>query len=236
MKRPLIGVNSTYYEDNHKWYKVPINYLNAIFDAGGLPVVVPCKADEKTLKTYLQSLDAMVFTGGDDYPPEWSGGKIDDKTEVMVGDRAETDRMLVKKAIEDYNMPVLGICAGHQLLALYYGEKLDLHIKDAERHGGKQDTTHSVSLTDESRLKSIFKQDTIIVNSNHHQAVHADLTSSEIKVTAWSEDGIIEAIESNTPRFVLGVQWHPERVKNKEHTQKLFNKLILEANERKLTE
>jgi len=232
MQRPIIGVNSTFYEDNHKWYRVPITYIHAIYEAGGLPLIFPCRAEASILEAYISRIDAMVFTGGDDYPPEWSGGIQDENTEDMVPARAETDRLVVAKIIDSSDIPVLGICAGHQLLAIHDGQALDLHIRKPEIHGGKEDTYHSVKLRDGSRLKRIFNSSDMIVNSNHHQAVDVSMDSDRYMVTAVSPDGIIEAFESRNDRFILGVQWHPERTKHIHHKKMLFKAFINEASER----
>jgi putative glutamine amidotransferase len=84
-------------------------------------------------------------------------------------------------------------------------------------------------------LKSIFNAGSIIVNSNHHQAVKEDHFPSDFEITARANDNVIEAMEYRGDRYVLGVQWHPERTKDKEHTKKLFDHFIEMTRERTTT-
>ena len=233
LKRPKIGVNSTYMEDAHKWYKVPVNYINAIYRSGGLPVILPCDPDEAELDAYLKELDGMLFTGGADYPSDLYGDDADEHAEPMDNRRAETDLMLVRKVMNETDLPVMGICAGHQLLGISYGGKLIQHLPNAGDHAKTGDTEHSITIKGGKWLKSIFKADSIIVNSNHHQAVRGDKIPDGFEIVAHADDGVIEAMEYKGDRFVLGVQWHPERTRNVEHTQKIFDYFIEKTRERK---
>ena len=230
---PKIGINSTYMEDAHKWYKVPINYVNAVYNSGGLPVILPCNPSPEELDVYLAEIDGMLFTGGADYPADVYGDKLDEKAEPMDNRRADTDLLLVKKVMEETDLPVLGICAGHQLLAIAQGGKLIQHIPNAPYHEKTGDTTHSVKIKGGKWLKSVFNEGSIIVNSNHHQAVKEDHFPSDFEITARADDNVIEAIEFKGERFVLGVQWHPERIKDIEHTKKIFDYFIEMTRERK---
>ncbi|MCD6337194.1 MAG: gamma-glutamyl-gamma-aminobutyrate hydrolase family protein [Candidatus Neomarinimicrobiota bacterium] len=231
--RPKIGINSTYMEDAHKWYKVPINYVNAVYYAGGLPVILPCNPNNDELDAYLAEIDGMVFTGGADYPADLYGDVSDENAELMDNKRTETDLLLVKKVMEETDIPVLGICAGHQLLAIAHGAKLIQHLPNASRHEKTGDTSHSVTIKGGKWLKSIFNEGSIIVNSNHHQAVKEDHFPSDFEITARADDKVIEAMEFKGERFVLGIQWHPERTQDKEHTKKIFDFFIKMTRERK---
>ncbi|MEA2077521.1 MAG: gamma-glutamyl-gamma-aminobutyrate hydrolase family protein [Candidatus Marinimicrobia bacterium] len=230
--RPKIGINSTYIEDAHKWYRVPINYMNAVYNAGGLPLILPCNPSEEELDAYLAEIDGMLFTGGDDYPADVYGGESDEKAEPMDKRRTDTDLLLLKKVMEETDIPVLGICAGHQLLAIVHGGKLIQDLPNGKYHAITGDTEHSIVIKGGKCLKSIFNEGSIIVNSNHHQAVKEDHFPSDFEVTARAKDNVIEAMEYRGERFVLGVQWHPERTKDKEHTKKLFDHFIEKTRER----
>src|SRR5207245_1266296 len=111
-------------------------------------------------------------------------------------------------------LPVLGICRGMQLLNVAVGGSLIQHL-DGHRAGanaGDPSALHPVRVAPSSRLREILGADEVSVNSRHHQAVRdADLAPS-LEATAWSPDGVIEAVEMPGNGFVLGVQWHPERV------------------------
>ena len=234
--RPKIGINSTYMEDAHKWYKVPISYINAVYNAGGLPVILPCNPQPEVLEAYLKELDGIVFTGGDDYPAEIYGEISDEHSDPIHPRRVETDILLLKKVLKETNIPVLGICGGHQLLTIVHGGKLIQELPNVKYHAITGDTSHSIIIKGGKWLKSIFNEGSIIVNSNHHQAVNEDHFPSDFEITARAEDDVVEAIEFKGDRFVLGVQWHPERIQNKEHTKKIFDYFIEKTRERKMTE
>jgi len=235
-KRPKIGINSTYMEDAHKWYKVPITYINAVLQAGGLPVIIPCDPDTIKIDEYIKELDGFVFTGGDDYPASLYGEEADEHEDPIHPRRVETDMMLMRKVINESDMPVLGICGGHQLMAIAHGGRLIHHLPNVKYHAVTGDTEHPIEINGGKWLKSIFKAESIIVNSNHHQALREDHFPKEFEIVARAEDGVIEAIEMRNNRFVLGVQWHPERTKNKEHTKTIFDFFIEKTRERKTTE
>ena len=234
-QRPKIGINSTFMEDSHKWYKVPITYINAVYQSGGLPVILPSDPDPDLLADYIKELDGIVFTGGDDYPASLYGESADDHEDPIHPRRVETDMMLAKMVMEKSDIPILGICVGHQLLALAYGGKLVHHLPNGTYHAVTGDTEHPIDIKGGKWLKSIFNAESIIVNSNHHQAVREDHFPDEFIVTARAEDKVIEAIELPGERFVLGVQWHPERAKDKEHTKTIFDYFIDMTRERKTT-
>lgn len=230
--RPKIGINSTFMQDAHKWYKVPINYVNAVYEAGGLPIIIPCNPSKQELESYLGIIEGMVFTGGADYPADLYGDNADAFADPMDDIRAQTDLLLVRKVMEDTDIPVLGICAGHQLLAIAHGGKLIQHLPNVQDHAKTGDTTHPIDIKGGKWLKSIFNDETIIVNSNHHQAVKDENFPSEFEVTARAKDNVIEAMEYRGERFVLGLQWHPERTEDKEHTKMIFDHFIAKTKER----
>lgn len=219
---PVIGINSSYEQNAHRWYKIPANYVDAVYQAGALPLIIPCDADKTLLKKYLDNIDGILFSGGDDYPPSYYGEVPAAESEFMDARRAETDLLLMKTVLNEYEMPVLGICAGHQLLAIANGAKLNQHVKNPDIHGHHKETTHSVSINDGKWLKSIFNESTLVVNSYHHQAVSEISFPSDYLLSASSEDGVIEAMEFRGTRFILGVQWHPERIKDVMHKKMLF--------------
>lgn len=228
-ERPLIGINSTYHEDNHRWYKVPVNYLNAVYEAGGLPLIFPCKSDKEELSAYLRRVDGMVFTGGSDYPADLYGDTVTDSSDPMNSLRAETDILLMRMVLENTELPVFSICAGHQLLGIAAGGKLIQHIDDPDKHGQHDETTHEIDIVDGKWLKSIFNANKIIVNSNHHQAVSPEGLPDDYLITARSAEGVTEALEYRGERFILGVQWHPERYSDTKHRKAIFEYFIQKA-------
>jgi putative glutamine amidotransferase len=137
---------------------------------------------------------------------------------VCHPDRDEFDLRLIKKALGWSNMPVLGICAGAQLLNIVLGGTLIQDIiseqSNAQDHRSKNGwnegfTRHSVKLQPHTELFNIYKQANISVVSSHHQAIRQ--LGQGLSAVAWADDGIVEAVESKMRPFTIGVQWHPER-------------------------
>jgi len=125
---------------------------------------------------------------------------------------------LMKLALANATMPILGVCAGAQLLNICLGGSLiqDIasEVAKAADHTSKDPwvkgfNKHSVKLEPETDLAKIYNSETIEVVSSHHQAMRR--LGTGLSAVAWADDGIIEAIESKTRPFMIGVQWHPER-------------------------
>jgi len=232
-RRPLIGLNSGFHEyadyqpgDIHykDRYQVFTRYMDAIAEVGGAPVMLPCFDDLDTLKACMEHFDGFVFTGGADYPPEMSGQMANaSATLVQVPPRrAAVDLMLAKLALAR-EMPLLGICLGCQLVNIALGGQLIQHLDAAADHrSDKGDACHSVTLENDSWLHDIFGQENIMVNSAHHQAISPEFIGQGLRVVARAADGTIEAVQGIARKFVVGVQWHPERIKDVDHRRKLF--------------
>ena len=128
--------------------------------------------------------------------------------------KGNLDDYLIKYAI-DNKLPLLGICQGMQSMALYNTNEV---LVDVDNH---YDCNHLVNV-DDSKLKNVICKNQILVNSYHHQQV---LNSKEFKIVAKSSDGVVEAIESGSNIFQIGVEWHPERMITDE-SKKLFGEFI----------
>ena len=136
-----------------------------------------------------------------------------------------------ERFIYDYvfknNMPYLGICAGMQLMASYGKDQIENEKNENNNHHSKATYVHEINILRSSKLFSILKEDTIMVNSRHNNHIK---DSGVQRVCALSRDNIIEAIENRNSDFQYGVQWHPELLpENDLNSQKLFNGLIESA-------
>ena len=123
------------------------------------------------------------------------------------------------------NMPILGICAGMQMMAcMDNGRALDMTIKNEtilNHHQKLEKYVHNVDIIENSFLKNILKTSKIRVNSRHNYHVNK---VNNLKISAISEDGLIEAIEAPNKKFILGVQWHPESMlEYDEYANKIFD-------------
>lgn len=233
MSRPRVLINCDLYlekdkPEDRRCVRVYEPYIDAVVEAGGLPVLVPPSSPE-VLRDYLELADGVVFTGGDDYPPELYGQKRHKTVRVQHPDRAASDAALIKLARAS-DKPALGICAGLQLLAISEKGALIQHLPRARAHmrRDEKDEAHGVTLTPESRLREIFGKGSLRVNSAHHQAADPDALPKTLRVSARADDGTIEGLELKDAgeRFFVFVQWHPERIFDAAHRRRLFKAFI----------
>jgi putative glutamine amidotransferase len=224
----IIGINMSPAEKNRK-QTIGTSYIQALYEANAIPLPVPAIPDEGFLQKYISRINGFLFTGGSDYPPHLYGQKIQPKTKTMDKQRWQTD-ILLAKLILSTNKPVLGICAGIQLIALTCGGKLIQHIPTADNHFTREknkDAYHMVNIRENSILEKIFRAGVIRVNSSHHQAVNPEFPGKNMEITAMSEnDRVVEAIEYRGKNFLLGLQWHPERIDDESHRRKIFNAFV----------
>ncbi len=229
MKRPLIAVNGTLERTPGAQPRVSVHqsYLDAILEAGGLPLLVPPRED--LAQEYFKRADGVLFTGGLDYPPKLYGEKPHETIQEQTPERTKADLKLMRLALASPK-PSLGICAGLQLCNIAAGGALIQHLPTAEAHTRKaeEDSAHAVELGKGSLLAELFGAGTIQVNSSHHQAADPKRIGKGLRITARATDGTIEGIEKMRPggRFFLCVQWHPERILNPAHRRKIFKAFI----------
>lgn len=209
--RPLIGITT-----NHEGIDATLRevYYKQIVRAGGTPVLIPPVADNDVLLTTLDTLDAIVLSGGGDFNPLWAGEEPVPQLHNINNERDLPELLLTRYAF-DRQLPMLGICRGIQTLAMALGGHVEQDIKSTPtliKHSqtSHQSTqTHSVNITPGTMLSDIFGgEPTIYVNSFHHQAV--DNPGTHMRTAALAPDGTIEAIESSEQKPIIGVQWHPE--------------------------
>lgn len=223
MKRPLIGITADRMRD------IPVgrdglwntyDYFSAVQHAGGMPVLLPNLATPTEAEALLDRLDGILFSGGPDVDPMQFGEQPHPMLGAIDPERDRTE-LLLARAVIKRAMPVLGICRGHQLLAVAFGGTLWQDIP-SQRAGAikhqhtpgtpKWYATHSVTVTPGTRLEQILGAE-VRVNSRHHQAVKA-LPAGGWVESARSADGINEAMELPGERFCVSVQWHPENAWN----------------------
>lgn len=199
--KPLIGITPQYeIERERAWIRS--SYTGAVIRAGGIPVILDQYPDGKeTIEALLPRLDGILFTGGVDLNPKLYGEEIDPKCGEIADVRDAFEQKLME-VVEQYDIPVFGICRGIQSLNVLCGGSLHQHI---DNH---QSVRHDVEITEGTRLHAIIGKTKINANSFHHQCVK--VSAPGLIVTAHAGDGTIEAIERPGERFFVGVQWHPE--------------------------
>lgn len=227
--RPLIGVACDREGDECRLRQA---YVRAVEDGGGAPVILPQTEEASVLADVLSGVAGVVISGGSDVPPERYVQEKHPATRPVAPERDRFDFRLVE-ALKALDKPTLAICYGAQVLNVAFGGTLYQDIPDllpaAAEHGRRsgRDSQHPVTVRLGTLLHRILGVRTLKTNSSHHQAIKE--TPGPLIQSAFSEDGMVEAVESGAHRFMLGVQWHPERLIDEELHVKLFRALVTEA-------
>lgn len=214
VEAPLIGV-STACKDSTGLIQVSKYYTDAIYKAGGIPVVLPWTSSAEMASRVVSNLDGVLFTGGEDWAPQWYGEQVLPECGEISAAR-DTCEMLYLNAARERQLPLFGVCRGEQLLNIALGGTLyqDLPSQHPSCVSHQQKPlpgyvkTHTVYLSEGGLLREVVGCDSLRVNSFHHQAVK-DLAPG-LTITATSSDGIVEGYE-NADRTIIGVQFHPEK-------------------------
>lgn len=224
--KPVIGITCGWKEAEQR-YQLCNCYVRSIERAGGIPVLLSY-VEQNSIGQLADLCDGLLFSGGGDLDPVYWGAQATPETGEIVPERDLFEIGLARYAFSS-RKPVLGICRGCQLLNTAAGGSLIQHVESHichEQNAPRHYSIHDIVLKEGSLLHQIVKNATLRVNSFHHQAV-GDLASG-LQVCAWAADGIVEGIESKAHPFWLGVQWHPESMRD-ESSKSLFRALIKAA-------
>lgn len=209
--------------------RLPLVYVDAVARAGGRPRVlstfrldpsedVPAGWDvidgvAANDASALAGASALLLPGGGDIDPAFYGHERHARTHKVSRRRDEFEMTLLQRALEE-DMPVLCICKGMQLLNVHLGGSLIQHLADDpdnldhDRDRPRAEPVHKVRIKPGSALSDVLPLANVPVNSHHHQGI-GDL-APVLEPVGWAEDDVLEAVESGTHRWVVGVQWHPE--------------------------
>ena len=215
-RAPLIGIASL---TNH-------TYVRAVREAGGVPVVLP-NADGaiEQVDDYVALLDGLLMPGGNDIPPSEYGEEPHESVTLLDDDRYQFEKALGAAWIRDTDKPLLGICLGSQWINVLHGGSLVQDIPSEYDGLSHRDREHTVTIEPGSKLAAILGVTNTDVNSFHHQAV-GDVGDG-LRVVARCPDGVVEATETTDPdRFLIGVQWHPERLPDDQRQQRLLRAFV----------
>lgn len=203
-----------------------LRYPQAVAACGGVPLVMPTTGNAATVAEFVRRADGILLTGGDDLDPEIYGARLPAELKAKArvtpdgGARDRFELMVVDEVLRQ-RKPLLAICRGHQLLNVALGGSLFVDLPsqrpDGLKHGRmdlKTESVHDIRLVRDGLLARLVGGRTMGVNSTHHQAVNR--VARPLRAVAKSPDGIVEAVEERHPGelapFLLGVQFHPERM------------------------
>jgi putative glutamine amidotransferase len=216
-------------------------YVHAVERAGGEAVPVSLKQSPEAFRNLVRSLDAIVLPGSPaDVDPALYHAPLHAKATASDKDLEQTDGALLSHAVAEHK-PLLAICYGVQFLNVEFGGSLIQHIS-AEDDSAELKTTiphpfseqnasdflHPIRIEPGSRLAKLAGSTEAAVNSSHHQAIRT--LGRDLKITARAADGVVEAVESTgAGNWIMGVQWHPEKMAGDPLAEALFSELVAAA-------
>ena len=226
---PKIGVTAALREQaessvqnpSGRFVRTDLDYVEGVAEAGGLPVVLPLSVSVRAAEALLDGLDGLLLSGGPDLDPGYYGEEPIPELGATIPEWDALEMAMLRLALQR-GMPIFGICRGMQILNVSLGGTLYQDVSaqlgaDVLNHWQatpKCQSTHRVEILEDSNLAQITDRQTVEVNSYHHQGIKG--LADALTVSASSADGVIEALESRdfSDRWLVGVQWHPEGMRD----------------------
>ncbi len=223
-------------------------YLQALLDAGAIPLVMPTTSSRRWVAECVRRVDGVLLTGGEDVEPALYGDGLPGRLRRTVrvtpdGGKRDLRELTLVDEVFRQRKPLLAICRGHQLLNVALGGTLVADIASQlpgalnhRRLDRRDAVAHKVALTDGSLLAKITGRRLLGVNSTHHQAVGRP--AAPLAVTARSPDGVVESLELKSDAahwlpFLLSVQFHPERLAGRHAEHQAIFRTFIQACTRK---
>ena len=231
MAKPVIGLTPLYDIEQDRLWMRP-NYLRAVIESGGVPLVLPLIDDQADIGALAELCDGFLFTGGPDVHPAFY------KEDAMrycgaIDEKRDTLELLLFNEVSLLDKPILGICRGIQLINVALGGTLYQDIP-AQFHGEPiahyqqppyYVPIHSVAIEHGTLLHNIINEENMMVDSMHHQAIKK--LAPSLQCAAKSKDDLVECAFMPGKRFLMGVQWHPEWMfQPNSDSEKLFSAFV----------
>ncbi len=210
-------------------------YFKALVAAGARPEEVELLTASDSRRVRTEDFDGILFAGGEDVDP------------ALYGEEKKYDNVHVNRARDDFefslldrarthNLPVFGICRGLQMINVKFGGTLYQDLEkdksseiEHKQPGSRSETTHTVTVTEPESIIGTIIRGSCRVNSMHHQVI--DQVGRGLKVTTYSEDGFVEAVEAADGYPLLAVQWHPEEIADRPEQGKIFEHFVARCRE-----
>ena len=206
-----------------RFVRTDLDYVKGVSEAGGVPVLLSPSLSLRAAEVLLDGLDGLLLSGGPDLDPGYYGEGPIPELGTTIPEWDALEMALLRLALEQ-GMPIFGICRGMQILNVALGGTLYQDVPsqlgaDVFNHWQttpKCQVTHEVEVLDDSYLAKITDRPKVEVNSYHHQGIKG--LADVLTVAARCADGVIEALESRyfSNRWIVGVQWHPEGMRDTE--------------------
>ncbi len=234
MTSPLIGITAGHSKNKHGLPQIHLirTYVDSTIKAGGVPVIIPSELHDQAWELLYEKLDGIILSGGADMDPATFGGEPHPTVYGMDHERDALEISLSRQVVED-KKPFLAICRGFQVLNVALGGTLYTHIDDHFDNKIQHDTNrerprdylaHEIKVEEGTKLSKILGNPILSVNSWHHQGVK-DIPP-QLKVTAQSPDGLVEAMEIPEHPYAIAVQWHPEWMSEDPAMNALFESFV----------
>lgn len=235
MPAPLLGITASYSPaEGGRAAQVTVGdaYLQAVINAGGLPVIIPPVLAGQPLRELFARLDGILFTGGGDIDPVIFNGLPHPRVYGIEPGRDTLEIELVRLAAGE-GKPFLGICRGIQVVNVALGGTLFTDVADQTGTSIKHDNfpgvprdmlAHTACIEAGSRLAGILGSLEVPVNSLHHQGV--ERVAPGLLASATAPDQLVEGLELPGHPFGVAVQWHPEWLQAHASQRALFSALV----------
>jgi putative glutamine amidotransferase len=218
---PIIGITT---DIDSEYLRLKHRYCEAIADAGGIPFLIPPVGNASL---YGDRTDGLLISGGNDLDPFYYREEISPRTKLVPRKRSDFEFALLEKVLR-LRKPVLGICYGMQLINVYFGgtlyQDLALQASVEIRH----ENGYHLIMVSKNRF---FEEGTYSVNSSHHQSIKQP--GKGLSAWAHSPDRLIEAFYKEDYPFLVGTQWHPERMHENDLSTHIFQLFIGASNDGK---
>jgi len=219
--RPIIGITT---DIDSEYLRLKHHYCEAIIEAGGIPILIPPAGNASQ---YDERIDGLLISGGNDLDPFYYSEEVSPQVKLVPRKRSDFEFVLLEEVLR-LRKPVLGICYGMQLISVYFGgtlyQDLALQASVEIRH----ENGYHLIMVSKNRF---FEEGTYSVNSSHHQAIKQ--LGKGLSACAHSSDFLIEAFYKEDYPFLVGTQWHPERMHESDLSNHIFQLFVEASNDGK---